>query len=125
MSVLSNAYGDLLAELKAALADSELRVADDISAAVDASTVVLGPPTFRWEGMCDPGKPTSMLYDVYLVERADERAVERLLDLLPDLIDAVLDLGHDTVIEGDATPAAFPNGSTELPAYRFSAETTL
>lgn len=114
-------YTEIVDALGEALQPTQLRVIRDLAAAVDRHDVVVGPPTFLFETLCSPFEPSSVTYTVYLIEAADPRAVERLLDVLPDLLEAVDSLG--TVRE--CRPGAYPAGSSDLPCYMITAETTL
>jgi hypothetical protein len=122
---LQGRYRALLDELRQAIRDlgAPLRVVDDPAARVGSRDVVIGPPTFLFEGMCSPDSPTGATYDVFLIEALGERAVDRLLANLPALLAAVGSLSEDTTVSGCA-PGAFPSGTSDLPCYRISAETT-
>lgn len=125
MSALSEAFAALQAELSEALDAGPLRVESDTSASVASGYVVFGPPSFLWEGMCDPAQPSSITYSLYLIEDIGPRAVDRLLERLPDLLAAVGQLGDETIVTG-CTPGAFPaTGTSDLPCYQINAETSL
>lgn len=121
MSALSTPYLAFVSALREALEDSPLRVLDDLGASVERSNVVVGPPTLTWSGQCGT-LPDTMQLQVYLVEDVSERATERLLEQLPALL-AALDT-PDVSVTG-CIPAAFPSGTSDLPAYQITAETTL
>lgn len=110
-------YRDILTALRQQLAGGpgKLRVADSPADTVSARSVVVGPPRFSWEGMCDPDAPTSCEFTVSLIEQLDEKAIDRLLARLPELITAVQSINDATVT--DAQPAAFPAGTSDLPSY--------
>lgn len=122
----AEAYEQARTDLKARLAEAEskVRVARGMAGEGEPPFVVIGPPSFLWEGQCEPDEPTSMTLSLYLVERVDpDRAVERLLALLPEVIAALQDVNDATV--SDAVPTVYPSGATDLPAYQLTAEMTL
>lgn len=122
---LVGVYRELVAELVAALRDAgaPLRVVTDLADPVGRRDVVLGPPTFLWEGFCSPTQPSGCNIDVYLIENLEKRAVDRLLENLPTLLTAVAQLGEESIVLGCA-PGAFPSGTTDLPCYQITAEIT-
>lgn len=122
---LVGAYRGLISDLRGYLvaAGAPLRVIEDVAAPVDSGDVVIGPPTWIWDGMCDPDQPDSATFEVYLVESLGERAVENLLTNLPALLSAVAKLGDESIVT-DCRPAAFPSGTSDLPAYQITVETT-
>ncbi len=126
MTILTR-YAALQAQLAAALkATGTMRLQTDLAASGSPGDVFMGPPAPLFEGMCGGADPTGFAYQVYLVEALDPRAVERLLRNLPGCLAAVESLGAETRIAPDGvTPAAFTTGTTDMPAYRIDAETTL
>jgi hypothetical protein len=122
---LVGVYRALVAELIAALRDAgaPLRVVTDLADPVGRRDVVLGPPTFLWEGFCSPTQPSGCNIDVYLIENLEKRAVDRLLENLPTLLTAVAQLGEESIVLG-CVPGAFPSGTTDLPCYQITAEIT-
>jgi len=124
VSVLSEAYLALQTELAELLDDTPMRVESDLAKTLGRRDVVIGPPAFTWEGMCFLEQPTSMTYTVYVIEDLGERAVERLLELLPALLEAVGKLHGETTVTACA-PGVYPSGTTDLPCYQITAETTL
>jgi hypothetical protein len=123
----AEAYGSTITGLRAALQQpggpGRLRVLEGLSDTPDRGCVVVGPPSFAWEGHCDPDQPTSMTVTVYLIERLDPRAAERLLALLPDLLVALAGV-HDATVSA-AEPGTYPTSGADLPCYRLTAEMTL
>jgi hypothetical protein len=123
----TEAYDDVVTQLRAALhkpaGTGKLRVLDGPGDRVESGTIVVGPPTFQWEGMCDPDMPTSMTVDVLLIEQFDERALEKLLKGLPELLVALAGVNDATIT--DAVPGAYPASGADLPCYRLTAEMTL
>lgn len=121
------AYADIVSKLRAALrapaGSGKLRVLDGPADRAGSASVVVGPPTFLWEGQCDPDHPTSLTTAIYLIEQFDERAIERLLANLPELLVAVAGVNDATITACD--PGAYPAGATDLPCYRLTAEMTL
>lgn len=122
---LVGAYRAIVTDLGDALRalGAPLRVVDDLAANVDRGAVVVGPPTFLWEGLCSPDEPTGATFEIYLVEDLGERAVDRLLVNLPALLVAVGQIGNETSVTG-CVPGAFPSGTSDLPCYQVTAETT-
>jgi hypothetical protein len=125
MSALKDAWLGLMTELRVALADTDIRLAEDLGGSVEGGQAVVGPPTALFEGMCGPDQPTGFSYTVYLTAEVTERAVEQLLDRLPALLEAISELGRETTVESPVIPGAFPTGTSELPSYQITAETTL
>jgi hypothetical protein len=121
------AYESVVTGLRAALrkpaGSGELRVLDGPADMPGKGSVIVGPPVFAWEGMCDPDEPTSMTVTVFLIEAFGERAIERLLTRLPELLVAVAGV-HDATITG-ADPGTYPTSGADLPCYRLTAEMTL
>jgi hypothetical protein len=117
---LATLYRDIVAALRQLLGvagggSGRLRVASGPADEVGRGSVVVGPPRFFWEGMCDPDAPTSCEFTVSLIEQFDERAVDRLLRNLPEVIRAAQRINDATVT--DAQPAAYPAGTSDLPSY--------
>lgn len=121
------AYESVVTGLRARLAtptgSGKLRVLDGPADRPDRGSVIVGPPTFAWEGLCDPNEPTSMTVVVYLIEQFNERAVEHLLARLPELLVALATV-HDATITA-ADPGTYPTSGADLPCYRLTAEMTL
>lgn len=118
------AYSSVVTGLREALrGEARLRVAEGPADRVDRETVIVGPPSFAWEGLCSPVEPTSMVVTVYLVTVFDERSVERLLAALPGLLLALASVNDATIT--DAVPGAYPTSGAEMPCYRLTAEMTL
>lgn len=125
MSALDEVFAAYVEQLGDVLGATEMRVKDDLAATVEARDVVFGPPSFAWEGLCSPDEPSSMTFQVYLIEASGERAIERLLKNLPALLSAVGSLGDDTTVTG-AVPGSFPTaGADDLPCYQITAEAAL
>jgi hypothetical protein len=123
-SSIPGMYTEIVAGLKAALRPYGLRVALGMAEPVGSRDVVVGPPTFTWEGLCDPDEPDSVTFSVFLIEAFHERATERLLSNLPALIRGVQGY-RDATITAPAVPGAFPSGSSDLPCYQLTVEMTL
>lgn len=120
----AEAYESVVTDLRNLLrTEGRLRVLDGPADRVDRESVIVGPPSFAWEGLCDPTEPTSMVVTVYLVTVFDERSVERLLAALPDLLLALASVNDATIT--DAVPGAYPTSGAEMPCYRLTAEMTL
>ncbi len=119
-SVIPGSYRAIVLGMREALAGTVLRVVDSPADQV----VVIGPPTFTWEGLCDVDEPTSLTFPVYLIEALHERAIERLLANLPTLIRALQRIQDATIVQ-PATPGAFPSGTSDLPCYQLTVEMTL
>lgn len=117
------AYDGARVGLRAALRPAGLRVLDGPADRVDRDSVILGPPSFLFEGQCEPDQPSGMTLVVYLVTQFDERAIERLLDALPTVLGALPGIYDATVT--DVQPGTFPTSGAELPCYRLTAEMTL
>lgn len=114
MSAVSEAAVELRVALKRV---PRMEVETDPGANLDPPSLVLGPPSLRWEDM--GGGPTSATFLVYVVEKADERALERLWDLVP-VVAAALDNVRDVaVIRAD------PGSYRELPCYEIQVEVAL
>lgn len=119
----AQAHAVIRSELKAALADTPLRLAEGVPFRdVEPRTVVAGPPAFSWRGLCAPDDVDLAEFQVWLIDRADERAIESLLESLPSLIAAVQSIGDDCTIVDGPRPTAYPVGSTDLPAYVMTVE---
>lgn len=123
-SAIPTAYRELVAGLKVALRPAGLRVRDDVSDTVGRGDVVIGPPSFQWDGLCDPDEPDSITFELYLIERVGERAIDNLLAKLPALIRAV-QAYRDATITGPVVPGSFPAGASDLPCYQLTVEMTL
>lgn len=116
------AYDKVRTDLKDALRESKMRVRE-LGEQVESGSVVVGPPSFVWQGQCTPDEPTGMTFSVWLVETLGDRAIERLLDNLPALTVALQD-GPDALVS-DAVPTSYPADTSDLPAYQLTAEMTL
>jgi hypothetical protein len=121
------AYQSVVTGLRTALhkptGPGHLRVLDGPADRAERGSVIVGPPVFAWEGMCDPDEPTSMTVTVYLIEQLGERAIEQLLTRLPELLVALAGV-HDATITA-ADPGSYPTSGADLPCYRLTAEMTL
>lgn len=117
-----SAVADMSAALAAALGTvAGLSVYTDPGVSADPPAVLIGPPSLTWDGYVSA--PTDARYELILMVAADERANERLWDLLPQVAAAV-DTVQDAVVRS-AEPGAWTTGTTELPCYRITVETSL
>lgn len=115
---MSTPVKDAALELKAALKlvpGIGSFVYTDLGADIQRPALVIGPPTIRFEAAA-PGVPTGAGFTVFAVVDSDQYAAEKLWELVPQVVSAVEE--HTSgCLAGEATPTAYPVGTSELPAY--------
>jgi len=118
-----NAVKDAALRLKAALMlvpGIGSFVYTDPGAEVQRPGLVIGPPSLQFATFNDEvgPVPTNARFTVFAVVDADQYAVEKLWDLVPEVVAAVEVHTDGCLADGaEATPASYPVGSSDMPAY--------
>jgi hypothetical protein len=121
---MSNRIDAILDQIQGALQlIPDIRVYRDAgNVPVEPPGVVMGPPTFTWDGYAEG--PTEATMFIYLVVKYDDRVFSRLFDVIENVASAIDTRVPDASVV-TAAPSTYPVGQTSLPAYQFTVDINL